>query len=262
MNPASAIVWVSGLAYCLLTRNGSRGRELAIAYLVVFAILIAYRTSRAGYLSPAYPMLFAAGAVALESWLRAGPARFLRPALATAIVALGVVSAPFSVPVLSPESYIGYAKALRFEQHKEEDYGPTALPQHFADQFGWDVMAQTVARVYRALPPSERAGCAIFGQNYGEAGAIDVLGRRLGLPHALSKHNSYWLWGPGDWDGKTMIVLGSNARDNGQFFDSVEQVATIHSPYVMPYERDLPVFVCRGLKLPVGVLWTQIQMYI
>src|SRR5678810_1171318 len=94
----------------------------------------------------------------------------------------------------------------------------------------------------------DRARAVVFGQNYGEAGAVDVLGCRLGLPRAISGHNDYGLWGPGDWDGKVMIVIGGDRADNGAFFDSVEVVGTWDHPLAMPYERGLDISIARGFK--------------
>ena len=82
------------------------------------------------------------------------------------------------------------------------------LPQHFADQHGWSEMAAQVAAIYNALPPADRAKAVFLGLDYGEAAAIDVFGRPLGLPPAISGHNNYYLWGPQGHDGSVLIVLG------------------------------------------------------
>jgi hypothetical protein len=128
--------------------------------------------------------------------------------------------------------------------------------------FGWDEMAAKVARAYAALPAAERARCAVFGQNYGEAAALDVLGRRLGLPPALSGHNSYWTWGPRGADGSCVLVLGDDRQTLAGLFASVERVDTIACRRCMPYERDLPLWLCRGLRMPMSQLWPQVKTYI
>ncbi len=86
------------------------------------------------------------------------------------------------------------------------------LPQIFADQFGWEEMTALVARVYNALPPDIRRQTAIFGQNYGQAGAIDLFGPKYGLPPAISGHQSYFLWGPRDYTGASVIVMQGNRQ--------------------------------------------------
>jgi len=136
------------------------------------------------------------------------------------------------------------------------------LSQQYADMFGWDEMTALVARAAARLTPEERAHCRVFGQNYGEAGAIDVLGRRLGLPRALSGHNSYWMWGPGDWDGSVLIIIGGDRDDNAVFFDHIEIVGQTSSPYSMPYERGLDVSIGRGLRMPVAQAWPRLKHFI
>ena len=86
----------------------------------------------------------------------------------------GAVLAPLAIPLLPPETYIRYTKAIGLEQPAIENHQLGPLPQIFADQFGWEEMAATVARVYNSLPPEVRARTAIFAQTYGQAGAIDL----------------------------------------------------------------------------------------
>ena len=106
--------------------------------------------------------------------------------------------------------------------------------------------------------PGERAHTSVSGQNYGEAGAVDVLGRRLGLPPAISAHNNYGLWGPGPWQGGTLIIIGGDRKDNAAVFDSLEIVGQTASPWAIPYERGLDVSIGRGLKVPVKELWPKL----
>ena len=128
----------------------------------------------------------------------------------------------------------------------------------FADQFGWEEMAATVARVYNGLPPEVRPKTAIFGQNYGQAGAVDLFGAKYGLPKAISGHQSYWYWGPRDYTGESMIVMNDRREVLERKFDFVEKVARVEHPYSMPYEH-FDVFYCRGLKTPLKELWPKVK---
>ncbi len=119
-------------------------------------------------------------------------------------------------------------------------------------------MASEVARIYRALPPADRAKAAIFGQNYGQAGAIDLFGPALGLPPAISGHLSYYLWGPRGYTGEVMIVLDDNRETLERLFRGVELAGRVDHPYSMPYEH-FDVFVCRGLRQPMAALWPRIK---
>ena len=79
---------------------------------------------------------------------------------------------------------------------------------------------------------------------------------------ALSAHNSYWLWGPdaGSWD--VLIIIGGDREDNAAFFEHIEIVGQVRSPYAMPYERGLDVSIGRGLRMPVAKAWPQLKHFI
>ena len=127
--------------------------------------------------------------------------------------------------------------------------------------FGWRGMAAQIAAVYNALAPQDRTRAVFFGQDYGQAAAIDIFGRSLGLPPAISTHNNYYLWGPGGYDGSVMIVIGGNYQQMVGLFQRVEKVGVIDSPYAMPYETGRPIYVLRGLKEPVAALWPTLKRY-
>ena len=195
-----AWLWVVGVAWLLLARASSRVRALGFAFLVVVGVL-AFGGGKPYYLAAAYSLAFAAGAVAVESWT-AGRARALRPALAVLMVGVALALSPFGRPVLPVDAFVRYADALGLKPGTEERKALGRLPQFYADMHGWREMAEAVAGVVRSLPPEDRAKACVFGQNYGEAGAVEYFARDLGLPPAISGHNSYWLWGPGRLHGR------------------------------------------------------------
>ncbi|HZE18789.1 MAG TPA: glycosyltransferase family 39 protein, partial [Candidatus Angelobacter sp.] len=196
MGPGNALVWIAGLLFALFARRGEPWRIFAWIWLAVGALLIVNGKSRANYLSPAYPALFAAGGVAWERILAKGSIRWMRAGLVAIVAAMGLVGAPLALPILPVKSLLAYQTALGMAPKTEERQEVGPLSQHDADMFGWDELAAMVARARDRLTPEERRHARVFGQNYGEAGAVDVLGRRYGLPPAISGHNSYWMWGP------------------------------------------------------------------
>ncbi|HEV8337406.1 MAG TPA: glycosyltransferase family 39 protein [Candidatus Polarisedimenticolia bacterium] len=262
MNPGAAPVWIAGILFGLFAREGRRWRALVWIYFAVLALLVAGGRSRASYLAVAYPMLLALGGVALEGVTATAGRRWMRPALAVLVVGLGLVALPMALPILPVETFVRYQSALGLSPKTEERHRMGPLPQHYADMFGWEQMTQLVAEAYRRLSPDERRHCRVFGQNYGEAGAIDVLGRRLGLPRALSGHNSYWLWGPGGDDWNVLIIIGGDRQDNAEFFEEIEIVGQTDSPWSMPYERGLDVSIARRPKMSIREAWPRLKMYI
>lgn len=264
MNPAVAPIWFAGLVWCLFARDGRRFRILGVVFLTVFVILAGSGTSRGSYLAPAYPMLLATGAVALET-LVTRPRRIWARTLAYGLpVLVGALLLPFALPVLPPDTFIRYQRALGVTPHHEERTAVAELPQHYADMFGWDEMAEKAAKAYATLTPAEKEHCVFFGQNYGEAGALDVLGPRLGLPagRVLSGHNAYWMWGTRGLRTDVVIILGGDAEDNAVFFEQLEQVDTIRCDRCMPYERGLGVFIGRRPKVDLAGAWAGLKMFI
>ena len=264
MNPLSAPLWLGGLVWLLLSGEARSWRALGVVYLCVFTILAAGGTSRASYLAPAYPVLLAAGSIALTRMQATWARRVLRPLATAMIVTGGVALAPFALPILPPDGFLAYMRTIGVKPPAEERSQRAALPQQYADMFGWDEMASKVAAAYKSLPPEDQARCWFFGQNYGEAGALDVLGPRYGLPEGrtLSSHNSYWLWGPGDFKGEVMIILGGDLEDNLEVFEEVTQVDAIECERCMPYEQGLEVYVARRLKVPIADLWPRLKRFI
>jgi hypothetical protein len=258
--PLTAPIWIAGIAWLFFAREGRPYRCFAFAW-VVFELALVATGGRIYYAAPIFPLYLAAGGVALEQWLagRGRAAALARPAYAGVIALGGLVFSPMFLPVLSQEGYIRYARRLGFDQPRIENHEMGPLPQLYADMHGWKEMAGAVADAYRALPSEERAKAAIFGNNYGEAGAIDFYGPQLGLPKAIGAHQSYFLWGPRGATGEVLIVLGEGNRAALESkCRSVEQATVLHDPYAMPYEN-LPIYVCRGIAL--GELWPQLKKW-
>ena len=124
-------------------------------------------------------------------------------------------------------------------------------------------MAGSVAHVYHHLRPEDRKRAAIFCQNYGEAGAIDFFGPKLGLPPAISGHQNYFLWGSRDWTGEVVLVLDTDADDEREQFASVEDLGQIvSSPWAMPYEQQAHIYLCRDLKVNLREFWPRVKKWL
>ena len=290
MNPILFPLWIAGLAWLFFGKSepgavatgslsNKRGRYaiLAWAYLVMLVTFIVLRAKNY-YLAPVYPILFAAGSIAFERLTRriievsssgtagVSPARrakklyYLRHTYGLAIILAGLALAPLTIPVLSPEAYIRYQRTLGFEPPKTENQNTGPLPQHFADEFGWEDMAREVAKVYHSLPAEERAQTAIFANSYGQAGAIDFFGPKYGLPKAISNHQNYWYWGPRNYTGSTVIVLGSDGEGDREHFATVDELAHTDNPYSRRDEH-FPILLCRGLNQNLQTLWPTMKKW-
>jgi Dolichyl-phosphate-mannose-protein mannosyltransferase len=260
MNWVTAPVWLAGLLWLLMAREGRAFRPLAFVYPTVFAILIASGTSRSGYLAPAYTWLLAAGGVALERSTETTGRAWVRPVALGLVLLGGVLLAPFGLPVLPVEAYVRYGRAMGIVPTTAEKKELAELPQFYADMHGWDRTVETIARIVRSLPAEDQVKAVIFAPNYGVAGAVEFLGRAEGL-RAISGHNNYWLWGPEGATGEIVIVVGGDPDDLREIFGRFEQVATTDCGYCMPYENGMPIFLCREPRVDLRALWPTLKHY-
>ncbi len=254
MGPLTVLIAIAGL-YFLFSKK--EFRAIGAAVVTVVAILLINGHSKAEYLSPAYPVLFAAGAVFIVNLLKRG---FRRHIMTLYIVVLGFVSfifTPFALPLLPPDAYVEFSRIMGAETNSDEGKDMGDLPQHFADRMGWENMAETVSIVYKSLSEEEQKRSVIVAGNYGEAASLEYYSRKYPLPDVLSTHNNYWLWGQEQFDKgyETFIILTKNRKHIEEQFEKVERKGLVNCIYAMPYETNLPVYVCRGLKYDLKELW-------
>ncbi len=267
MHPLNALLWITGLVALLRARSISHSRWIALTYLVFFALMFKFH-AKDYYLAPIYPVLFAAGGLAWQVRFARTPARshalFAFPVYETALTLTGVLLLPMALPVLSPDTWIRYTAALHLRPGNTETSSTGPLPQFYADRFGWQQEVDLVNRAYKALSPEDRARVTIFTNNYGEAGAIDFLGARqhLGLPPAISGHNTYWLWGPGNRGVDLVIAVLHDTPDQlHQKYASVTVIGPTDNPLAMPHEHKT-VYLLRH-RLPTAPFnWSYEKDYI
>jgi hypothetical protein len=257
MHPVTALLWLAGAGWLLF---GSERRRYAVfgwTFLAVLGVFIALK-GKNYYVSPVYPVLFAAGAVALEQWTERPNRTWFRLTYPAIVAISGMVLLPISAPVLSPDTTVRYQKWLGIEPPASEHQNNGPLPQYFADEFGWEDMVRNVARVYHTLSPDEQKRTAIFSNDWGDAAAIDFFGPKYGLPHAISKHNSYWLWGPSDANGEIMIILHSDGVGDRKHFKSVEKAGRVEHPFSRRDEW-YDIYLCRGLNVDLRDAWPKMK---
>ena len=257
--PVGFFFALAGLGWLLAASKARAFRPLGWAALTVLVVLAA-SVSKPYYFAPALTLLFPAAGVVLETWTSG---RFARPLRAVALLAAASIlfAAPLVKPLLSEDAYVRYAAALGVRPGTDENHRIGRLPQFFADMHGWRELAEAVAAVNAALPAEDRARACVYGRNYGEAAAIEYFGPALGLPPAISQHNSYWIWGPGSCTGAVVLIIGGELADHVDDFASVEPAGVFRCADCMPYENELTIWVARGLNMPIADAWNAEKHY-
>lgn len=256
-----SLIWIAGLAW-LFSKPGLR--FLAYAFLLLIAMMIALHAKHY-YPADVYPYLFAAGAVAIEQWTRGR--RLVRATVTAAVVIMGLLMTPLVMPVLPEAWMVSYTNWLMAGLHLQrktlaaDTVRQTELANDWAAMHGWPELAATVARVYHSLPETDRRQAVIAAQNFGEAAAIDFLGRQYGLPPAISGMDQYYLWGTRGYSGNVTICVGGDCGASVQLFERCELAATFTAPWVQPDEENLPISVCRGIRKPLREIWPSMKSY-
>jgi dolichyl-phosphate-mannose-protein mannosyltransferase len=257
LHPLLSPIWLAGLGSFLFGR-ASRPRVLGWTYLVLLALMIALKAKNY-YLTPIYPMLFASGALALEGWLERrtwSRGRIWPKAAMTAyVIAAGALLAPAILPFLPPERLLAYQRWIHLAPPRTEVRHEGPLDQRLGDQFGWEELVSDVARIYRSLPPEERARTGIFASNYGEAGALNLFGPAYGLPSPICAHQNHYFWGPPKVEPENLIWLQWGRRGVEDHCLSVERAGEHFHPWGMA-EENRPIYMCRGLRHTIAEYWT------
>ena len=176
-----------------------------------------------------------------------------------AIAAMSGIYAPMILPILPVDTFLAYEHKMGIRQQKFEHNREGKLPQIYADMFGWEQIAETVAAYYHTLSPEEQKKTAIFANNYGDGGAIDFFGPKYGLPKAIGNHQNYWIWGPRQYTGESLIVLGDSDERNMQTkCASYSIIGHTDYPLSRPDEW-LPIYHCRGFKWNLQEHWPEMK---
>ncbi len=243
-NLAAAPLWIAGLVGFL---RDPRYRMLALMYLVPLA-LFAIGKGRDYYMAGAYPMLLAMGAARAESWLASQP-RWRRRTVETIYFAAFAFVSAYVCAVILPLASSGPLEQFALEHNGD-----------LREEFGWNELMRTVAGIRDSLPPDEQAHLGITTANYGEYGAIEILGRDYGLPEPIGTTNSEWLRGYPTTPPTTLIVLGLSAEQANAIFTGCRLAGHNGNAEGVRNEesQDHPdIFVCGPPRKPWADLWKE-----
>ncbi len=259
--PTNFIFCILGL-FSLLFGALKKYRMLAFVFIISF-VLFMMNKAKPYYLEGLYPFLITAGSVTVIAFFERKNLNKLKYVLLVLIFVLGLVTVPFAVPVLSPDKFIEYSNSLGVKSESSEKHEQGILPQFYADRFGWTELTDKIAVLYNSLPENEKKYTGILTNNYGEAGAINYYGRKYNLPETFSGHNNHFIWRKERKDSvSTLIIIGGEKEDYLKDFEEVIQVDSTFNKYAMPYENNLPIYLCKKMKIGIQEMLKKEKHYI
>jgi hypothetical protein len=261
VSPILLPLWLAGL-YCMFFNQAMRPyRAFGWIYIILY-VLFTITRAHFYFLAPAYVILMAAGAMGLENLTRKRW-RWVKPTYVVLVLMVGMLMMSYAIPVLPLQTLVGmYARAGGHTGIQlEKAANSPQLPDGYAAEMGWESMTATVAEVYHSLPRDEQATACILASNYGEAGAINYYGSQYHLPQAISGHNMYYLWGPGNCTGDVVVSIGYPLPLLQGTFGNVVQASTSICQYCIPMFNHLPVYVARHIKIPMKAAWIKFKHY-
>jgi len=243
---------VAGLYFYLFSDDAKRFRMVGWMYLVTLLLFLLVQ-GRHYYLFPAYPMLYAAGAVWGESWLATRPPRQAKTIwrVAWGVLAAGAIATVVFFLPLAPVNSGWWKISIAFQEN-------------YASEIGWPELVQEVARIRDSLAPEEQAHLGILAGTYGEAGAINLYGPQYGLPRAISGINSFWQRGYGDPAPQSLIVMGLSREFADQYFAACTLAGHIWNRYGVRNDETIwhpDIFVCGPPKQGWPEFWKGFQYF-
>lgn len=253
---AATLLTVPGLIFLLIGRNARKYRFLAILTISVIIFLMLLH-GKSYYTQGIFPFLIAAGAVSWEQIFK----RILpRIALVLLIIIITLPVLPVGIPVYKTEGLVKYFKDIGIKYGMEficrfEDNSIHSLPQDYADMLGWEELASIADKGWQMIPDKKAA--FIYCENYGQAGAVTVIGRKYGLPEAVSFNESYKYWAPEKFDPDITSLIYINdelGEDVRQIFRRVVKVGAISNSDAREYGTS--VWLCQDPVDSFNRFWT------
>jgi len=254
--PAIIIV-IPGLLYLLLSKEMINYRLLGYSIVMTVIILFVLR-GKSYYTAGIFPVFIAAGAI---YWERKIKSMFILYSLAGLMLILLIPMLPFGIPIYRAKGMVTYFEnlerkyGLKFGRNFE-DGTIHSLPQDYADMLGWDEIAKNV---HKAWEISDKEHCIIYASNYGQAGAISIIGKKYGLPEPVSFHDAYYYWAPKKFDKEIMELIYVRERpsdDIKTLFADIREIGGIENKDAR--EFGTKVYLCRSPGRSFNEFWKEV----
>lgn len=241
MNLPALAVWLTGLVVFSAFKSERKYQLLAIASMLVILLLLLTH-GKSYYTLGAYTLLFAMGGYAIEKYY----SRFFKAAVIILIILLSIPVLPYSLPLLSLPAMEKYSAPMAEATNRWEDGETHSIPQDYADMTGWKKLSEIVIATYNSLPPKVRENCAIYAENYGQAGAIYFYGFKKHIPRPVSFSDNFLLWAPDSISTENLIYVNDELGDIPSIFEEYELKGEVNDKYFR--ENGVKVFFCSNPK--------------
>lgn len=254
VGPIAFAITVIG-AIALATQPARRG--FAAMFVIALAFMMSSGLSRADRILATYPILFAAGACAVERFTHDRPWRAAVLVGALAIGALPPI--PLVVPLLPPPLVMGYSAALAVTPQLEVAKRG-AMPQWLGDKRGWRELVDATVAVYRTRSPDDQRRTIVFAADYGMAGALDLWGPASGLrAPVISPHDELWARGPGPVRGAIVLAVGYDASYWNRLYADVQRAGTVRCTGCLI--DGTAIWIARGDRPGLAARWPELRRF-
>jgi len=229
---AASILTITGIIFLFISKKVNRFRFLGLITISVIITLMLLK-GKSYYTQGIFPLLISAGAVSWDNLLRRTWSRIL---LLSLIVVITLPLLPAGIPVFKTEKLISYFKVIKTDFGMDfvcrfEDGSIHSLPQDYADMLGWEELTAITDKAWQMIPDKNAA--FIYCENYGQAGAITVIGKKYGLPEAVCFSESFRYWIPRRFnpDITSFIYINDElGEDVRQIFGKITKIGSISNP--------------------------------
>ncbi len=238
-------LWVLPIIVVFVKKEENWLRTYIVASVITF-LLFAFGGAKHYYTFGMYPALIAIGGYIVEKYWSTSALTVLKYGLTMFMIIVSVFAAPIGLPILSRPDSVTYFQKIKpiignglFTWENRKVY---ALTQDYADETGWQELARLVDSTYQSLSDDEKSHCAIYCENYGEAGAIELYSKNKFLK-PVSFSDSYLTWASDSLNISTLIYVNDDPTEIKTHFETVTEFGRIENEYFR--ENHLPVFICR-----------------
>jgi len=251
------VLVIPGILYLGFSSKMKPFQPLVVTAFIVLVMLIILK-GKSYYTIGLFPLLIAAGGVYWESKLYKMYSRIL---LSLALLLITVPVLPLGIPVFKPGKLVGYCDYIKnklgIDNYLRWESGQIhSLPQDYADMLGWDELASITAKAYNQV--QDKRSAMIYASNYGEAGAVMVLGKTYNLPEPVCFSESFFYWLPRNpaYEIKSLIYINDHLGDDiHDLFTDCTQVGQIENPLSREYGTQ--VWLCTNPRNSFNAFWKE-----